>query len=46
MSLLDLMIILIAEIIFYFAHTPLGLTVILTTVVLIVVRLVKGERVP
>lgn len=46
MSLLDLFVILVAVLIFFLAHTALWLTVVLTIVVLIVERLLIGQRIP
>lgn len=46
MSLLDVLILLIASVILFFAHTPLAWTVIITLGVLAVVRILRGERVP
>jgi hypothetical protein len=45
MTLIDLFVLLVAAVIYFFAHTPLVWTVVVVIAVLIAVRLVRGERV-
>ena len=46
MTLLDLIILLIAAILYFLAHLQFDMVVIGTLVALIIVRLLRGERVP
>lgn len=44
MTLLDVVIVLVAALVYFFAHAPLLWVIIATLAVLALVRVVKGER--